>query len=84
MTDKETELTTKFLDPGFKSPFNITLQQILDILHMDNRKEETAGTVESSRLIIENYNGPEGIANLLKTNNETGIKWSSEEKTDRE
>jgi hypothetical protein len=53
MTDKETELTTKFLDPGFKSPFNITLQQLLDLLHMDNRKEETAGTVESSRLIME-------------------------------
>ena len=40
---------------------------------MDNRKEETAGTVESSRLIIENYNGPEGIANLLKTNNEVSF-----------
>jgi hypothetical protein len=37
MTDKETELTTKFLDPGFKSPFNITLKQLLEIVDLDAR-----------------------------------------------
>jgi len=35
---------------------------------MDNRKEETPGVVESSRIIMEEYGGPEGIAAKLMTN----------------
>jgi len=85
MTDKEkeTELTAKFLEPGFKSPFGVSQEQLLALVHMDRRAEQD-GVVESSALIMGTYGGPEGLAASLKTSAQTGIRWSDQERSDRE
>jgi len=43
---------------------------------MDARKE-TDGVVQSSRMIVEQHGGNEGLARKLKTDLETGIRWGS-------
>jgi magnesium-transporting ATPase (P-type) len=61
------------------------MDDLLMVVDMDGRPKhgikEAGG---ASKLIMEKWNGQEGICRALKTNIETGINWTDQERIDRQ
>lgn len=55
------------------------------ITKLDNRATHGSDAPsEASNIIMKQYNGPQGLAKILRTNIDTGIdNWNDQERTDR-